>query len=339
MKENFKEKKDEILKLDKEGKTTAEIASILFPNSDKTSSFRAIRRYIVRNDSSRKIPGKKSKFDPLYERVKELIEKGAKTKEIASILNINVSSLESWIKNRFSNISFLPTISNPNYFNEINSYTKAYILGFIAADGSIVDNGNGSLVLTITIKKDDISILELIKHEIGSTHNIQDIIRQSDMAKCGCIEHKRLAFSNREISNRLIELGIVQRKSLIIGDIIKNIPYQFRDAFIIGYFDGNGSVSINKNIIKKNGREYPDHSLYITIRSTKNLLSGICDHLEIDKSHIRQYDSIPALSFANKKDVVRFFKCYQHLDFYLKRKHDIFLEKINHESFDKYKQD
>lgn len=339
MKNSFKEKRDDILRLDSQGKTVNEIYEILFPNLDKKLSYSAIRRYIIRNDSSRLILNRKSKFDKFYDEVKSLINNGVKTKEIASILNVNASGLESWIKSRFSNISFIPTISRPDYFNKIDSYTKAYIYGFISADGSIVDNGNGSLVLTITIKKDDVSILELIKSELGSNHNIQDISRESNMVKCGFVEHKRLAFSNKEISNRLIELGIVQRKSLIIKDIIKNVPYQFRDAFTIGYFDANGSVSINKNIIKKNGKVYPDHSLYITIRSTKELLSGICEHLNIDKSHIRQYDSIPTLSFANKRDVVRFFKCYQHLDFYLKRKHDIFLKKINHESFDKYKQD
>ena len=64
----------------------------------------------------------------------------------------------------------------------------------------------------------------------------------------------------------------------------------------------------------------------------------INEHLEIDKSHIRQFDSTPSLSFASKKDVVRFFQCYNNLSFYYKRKYDKFLERINHPSFDKYKQ-
>ena len=29
-----------------------------------------------------------------------------------------------------------------------------------------------------------------------------------------------------------------------MGNIIKNIPYEYRDAFIIGYFDGDGSITV-----------------------------------------------------------------------------------------------
>lgn len=52
---------------------------------------------------------------------------------------------------------------------------------------------------------------------------------------------------------------------------------------------------------------------------------------------IRQYDSIPVLTFSNKKDVLNFFKCYKNLDFYLERKYNVFLSRINHPSYDKYK--
>ena len=63
-----------------------------------------------------------------------------------------------------------------------------------------------------------------------------------------------------------------------MGNIIENIPYEYRDAFIIGYFDGDGSVSINdKLILHRNGKFYPNHSLYISIRGTKEFLSGICN--------------------------------------------------------------
>lgn len=124
-----------------------------------------------------------------------------------------------------------------------------------------------------------------------------------------------------------------------MGNIIKNIPYEYRDAFIIGYFDGDGSITI------RNG-QYPndrgilcyDYSLYIQIRGTKDFLLGICNHLKIDVTHIHQNDSIPHLSFASKRDTYRFFQCYKNLPFYYKRKHDKFLQRINHPSYDKYKQ-
>lgn len=81
-----------------------------------------------------------------------------------------------------------------------------------------------------------------------------------------------------------------------------------------------------------------DYSLYINIRGTREFLSGICKHLGITLNHIHQFDSIPNLSFANKKDTYRFYQCYKDLSFYYKRKHDVFLKRINHPSYDKYKQ-
>ena len=123
-----------------------------------------------------------------------------------------------------------------------------------------------------------------------------------------------------------------------MGNILENIPYEYRNAFIIGYFDGDGSVTVlNGERLNDKGYLCKDYSLYISIRGTQNFLSGVCEHLSIDKSHIKQYDSIPRLSFANKGDVVHFFKCYNNLTFYYKRKYDKFLSRINHPSYDKYK--
>ena len=49
---------------------------------------------------------------------------------------------------------------NTQYFKKINSYNKAYLLGFIAADGAIVQNkGYSTKTLTITIHAKDIAVL------------------------------------------------------------------------------------------------------------------------------------------------------------------------------------
>lgn len=47
-------------------------------------------------------------------------------------------------------------LRNKNYFDVIDTYAKAYIVGFIAADGSIVKSSRGnSYYLTITIRYED----------------------------------------------------------------------------------------------------------------------------------------------------------------------------------------
>ena len=274
--------------------------------------------------------------DEVISSVINLISEGKKVPEIASILGINKVTIGSFL--RTHGIKLNPDKGNTHYFDIIDFYAKAYIVGFIAADGALVETKT-TTTLTITIKYEDKAVLEFIKSEIGNEHKLQEIIRPSSYDPSKEIHHIRYTISDRNITKALNKLGITSNKSLTMGNIIKNIPYEYRDAFIIGYFDGDGSVTIRDG-------EYPndrgilckDYSLYIQIRGTSKFLSGICSHLKIDISHIHQNDSIPHLSFASKKDTHRFFQCYKNLPFYYERKYDKFLQRINHPSYDKYKQ-
>lgn len=270
-------------------------------------------------------------------KISELLKKGIAPKSISNQLDISYSTISSYFKR--TGIKFRPDMGNPNYFHNIDSYAKAYIVGFIAADGALVKTKT-TTSLTITIKYEDKAVLEFIRQEIGNKHKLQEIIRPSSYNKNKQIHHIRYVISNKTIVKDLNSLGIFSNKSLNMGNIIVNIPYKFRDAFIIGYFDGDGSVTCKDGLYPNNqGFLCKDNSLYIQIRGTKSFLEGICDHLNITYNHIHQNDSIPHLSFANKKDVVRFFNCYNNLPFYYKRKYDKFLQRINHPSFAKYKQD
>ena len=274
--------------------------------------------------------------DEVVTSVMNLISDGRKVPEIANILNINKVTISSFL--RTHGIKLNPDKGNVHYFDTIDSYAKAYIVGFIAADGALVKTKT-STTLTITIKYADKAVLEFIKSEIGNEHKLQEIIRPSSFDPSKIIHHIRYTISDRYITKALNKLGITSNKSLSMGNIIKNIPYEYRDAFIIGYFDGDGSVTIrNGQYPNDKGILCRDYSLYIQIRGTKDFLLGICNHLKIDVTHIHQNDSIPHLSFASKKDTYRFFQCYKNLPFYYKRKHDKFLQRINHPSYAKYKQ-
>ena len=97
-----------------------------------------------------------------------LLEQGYKPTQIANTLNLNKVSVNSFCKNL--GYSFKISQGNVKYFQNIDTHQKAYFLGFIAADGAIVNN-----TLTITIHKKDIELLEKLKSEIGNLHNIQSI--------------------------------------------------------------------------------------------------------------------------------------------------------------------
>jgi DNA-binding CsgD family transcriptional regulator len=322
----------------KYGKSYAEIARLL--NSDNIIRDAGNIRRLLRSLLGNIHGNPKVIITPEVEnQIKILLDRGMNQKQISELLQIKYPTLGTYFQKK--GIKFLPNPGNIHYFDKIDTYAKAYILGFIAADGSLVQaNKSPTITLTITVKYEDKAVLEFIKSEIGNTHKLLEIKRPSSFDKTKMIHHIRYNISIPEIVHDIMKYGITPRKSLTMGNIIENIPIGFRDAFIIGYFDGDGSVHIETKPRKNNhNKMYNDNSLYINIRGTKSFLEGICDHLNIDKSHIYQHDSIPNLAFANKKDTYRFYQCYQYLPFYYKRKHDKFLARINHPSYDKYKQD
>lgn len=331
----FYNQKDLIINLFNQGKTYKEISNCLgFYDFNSQQNIRRLIKHYLPNSSSNNIVIK----NDMKLKIEELIKQNYKPKEISKILNVNSNTINSYIFKNFPDLSFKPTLYNTNYFNEINSFSKAYILGFICADGSLIES-RGSIYLTITVKYEDKAVLEFIKQELNSEHKLVEIVRQSSFDKNKKIHHIRLSLQNKEIISDIMKFGITPKKSLTMNNIINNIPYIYRDAFIIGYFDGDGSVSCNNKLKQKidTSKFYPNYTLHINIRGTKDFLTGICNHLNIDTSHIKKYDSIPRLSFTSKKDVCRFFKCYNNLKFYYNRKYNKFLEKINHKSYDKYK--
>lgn len=273
----------------------------------------------------------------IKQQIGELLQQGNTPKQISDTLGIKLPTVSGYIRNL--GIKFRPDPGNIHYFETVDTYAKAYILGFIAADGALVPAKHGpTITLTITVKWEDKAILEFIKSEIGNTHKLLEIRRPSSFDKSKMIHHARLAFSTPQIVHDIMKYGITPRKSFTLPNIIPNIPKQFRDAFIVGLFDADGSIHIQDKGMRASGYICNDYSMYINIRGTHAILEGICEHLGITESHIYQHDSVPTLAFANKKDTYRLFQCYEHLPFYYKRKHDRFLQKVNHPSYDKYKQ-
>lgn len=279
--------------------------------------------------------GKKIITNEVFNQILEYLENGKTVPEISRLMNINKVTICSSL--RTAGIKLNPSKGNVHYFDKIDSYSKAYIVGFIAADGALVKTKT-TTTLTITIEHNDVTILEFIKSEIGNQHKLQHIVRPSSFDKTKMINHVRYTISDKNITLALNNLGITSNKSLSMGNIIENIPYKYRDAFIIGYFDGDGSVTTRDGLYPNDrGFMCKDNSLYISIRGTKKFLFGICEHLNISTDHIKEYDKIATLAFASKKDTYRFFQCYKNLKFYYIRKHDKFLSRINLSSYDKYK--
>lgn len=121
---------------------------------------------------------------------------------------------------------------NENYFSEINTHEKAYILGFIYADGCVkCSKEEYSLEIAQKIERKD--ILEHIINALNSNIPIKEYIP-------GIVQ---INFCSKQIANDLIKLGAVPNKSLILEfPTEKQVPKEYLSSFVLGCFDGDGCV-------------------------------------------------------------------------------------------------
>lgn len=138
------------------------------------------------------------------------------------------------------NLSFkktgVETDINDNFFSKINSEIKAYLLGFFAADGHIATKkrkGYNTFVLSITIHKRDIEILNLFNKYIAK--NNSNILKNK-------INQLFIRIYSKQIGEDLKKLGYDNRKTYTCKHIPK-IPQKNMHHFIRGFFDGDGCIS------------------------------------------------------------------------------------------------
>ena len=144
---------------------------------------------------------------------------------------------------------------NEHYFKTW-SPEMAYILGYVLADGCIIEGTykgySGSLKLGVQTR--DIDILEKIKKQLKSEHKIS-IVKGA----------AHLGIASQTIVNDLKSLGIIYRKSL--RENVPTVPHKYKKDFIRGVIDGDGSIHFDK-------RNYPTISVFCG----KNTITFIQNH-------------------------------------------------------------
>ena len=124
---------------------------------------------------------------------------------------------------------------NYNFFDVVDTEEKAYWLGFLYADGYVGKDG-----VELSLCKQDEVHLEKFKKSMRSNTPIKN-------KKVNDFPQVRVFISSRYIVEKLHDLGCVQNKSLILTFPTEDIvPKHLIRHFIRGYFDGDGSISVNK---------------------------------------------------------------------------------------------
>lgn len=184
---------------------------------------------------------KKEELEDLY------VKKGYSQIKIGKILGCSDWKVRKYmeiygIKIRSNREQALKYSVNENYFDNIDSHNKAYILGFLYADGFIQNaRKHSSRKLGISIQEKDKKLLEDINKELESTYSIKHY-NVSGGYKIGT-PYVRLIISSPNLCEKVIEKGCLEHKTEnLFFPTKEQVSYDLLPSFLRGYFDGDGSV-------------------------------------------------------------------------------------------------
>lgn len=247
-----------------------------------------------------------------------LYKNGYTIAEICKLSNISNGSIYKILKNKSINPNRKRKYTvNDNFFEDIDSSEKAYALGFIVADGH---NNISKNLLSIQLHPKDLDILQKIIIIMNSTNPIKHY--QYGKTKKAC-----LSINSKKICNDLLLLGLTQNKTYNIS--LPKISKELYNHLILGIFDGDGSISIDKNRYNKAN---------LTITGTKELIYEIsfiikneCNvNCYIYERHKDRKNNNYTLSVSGNIQIVRLLDwLYKDSNIYLCRKYEKYLKLKN----------
>lgn len=159
--------------------------------------------------------------------------------EVRKKYNIPRGTWDYWVRKKFEKIAdrriYRP---NDHFFDIIDSEIKAYLLGYLYADGYLASDGR----IGIRLQEDDIEILEMIQKYICPSNPIESSNNQNFKRK----PQHSLRWKSVIMYKRLKELGFCIDKTHADSNIFQLIPEEMKKHFLRGYTDGDGSVRAYK---------------------------------------------------------------------------------------------
>lgn len=281
-----------------------------------------IRRILKNNDidiKKGKIFSEKYSDSKIKEIANEYINSSSSINELAKKYNILPNTLYYRFKVLGYNIKHRKYSVDENYFSEINTQNKAYILGFLMADGCVAKSTTDKKTedrLIISISKKDKNLLEFIKKEIKCEYNIIDYIPSGSYSNN---EMSRLVINSQKICTDLKKYGIVPRKTG--KEIFPNINEDLKRHFLRGFLDGDGWITKSKN----------SSTITIGFISNLNMLNDIKNFL-IKKLSLKskcnihkdyRNKDIYTLNIHNHNDIIKLKDfLYSNAEFFLTRKYN-----------------
>lgn len=206
-----------------------------------------------------------------------------------------------------------------HYFDVIDTPNKAYILGFLYADGN---NSMEKQTIKMALEESDINILETIRNELNSEKPLV-YVDNSKYKRNGYTSKNQwyLEFHSKHMCEVLNDIGMIPNKSLKLE--FPNIQENLYSHFIRGYFDGDGSIYKHCKL----------NSATLTITSTESFckkLKEICEkELGIycgiyDASNHNGITKVFSIGCKNSCKILLDW-LYTDAEMYLQRKYDRYI--------------
>lgn len=245
-------------------------------------------------------------------------ENGLTIHEIAKRYHTSQTTVSSILKD--NHITIRPTYKtiytiNENFFDEINTEEKAYILGFLLSDGCISNHN-----INITLQENDREILEKINCCIDSNrplHLIDNIKRGISKRNCFALN-----ITNKHMVESLKGIGVTQNKSLNVT-FPNVISDELLPHFLRGLWDGDGFIEKKRY---RTGCTGTKMLLFEIKKKMKDILNiNFIPHEESCKNGITY-----TIKVSNQRECISFLNyIYQDATIYLQRKYDTYQTYIN----------
>lgn len=252
--------------------------------------------------------------------IKEIIDKyidGQSNKSLSQEYQVNRGTIQAVLKKnnitlRTQEVTARKHTLRKNLFVDLNEF-EAHMLGMLWADGNL----SGSRI-DLRLHEQDKHLLDSYSEYIyGFVHlqNIKERIHLTGLVKYSSPQY-RFGFGGKEIADTLRNLGLHENKTFSIKP--PNIPQHLYRYFILGYIDGDGSISDNHN------------SPSIRVTSNIYIIEFIAEYFKntfgINSTITEVKPSVYILTVSGRLQILKILDhLYEDAPIYLDRKHEKYM--------------
>jgi len=218
---------------------------------------------------------------------------------------------------------------NENFFSDLTS-TSVYWLGFIMADGNVMDNKHIHS-LKVQLAEKDIDHLEKLKKDLiysgPITRRDPHVMTAKGRSYQATASHT-LKITSKKLTGDLITLDCVPNKTQFGTQISDKIPKELVRHFIRGYFDGDGSIVLDKTRGKRK-ESLPQISIFIL--GSEKILNQIVDYvhsqLGVTRPSLSKRQGVFCIKWAGNLQCLKIFEwLYEDADRFLDRKYEKYIQ-------------